>query len=143
MIDVEANRARFGEAELAVAKRRDLAQRVNRVDLGRMRHYRHEDVGHTLFVAGDAGDPDVIALRRADNLKLWHGCAPSGGSLDTSCGCRTTIRRTRRAESTRRCVSTQEARSSRVPRPISGALNTKKQRRHAVRRQVLRKGGDV
>src|SRR6266852_6019063 len=83
MIDVEANRARFGEAELAVAKRRDLAQRVNRVDLGRMRHYRHEDVGHTLFVAGDAGDPDVIALRRADNLEFWHGCAPSGGSLDT------------------------------------------------------------
>jgi len=55
-----------------VAHRRDLAERVDRIDLGRMRQHRHERVRHAFFGAGDARDPDVIALRRADDLKLGH-----------------------------------------------------------------------
>jgi hypothetical protein len=74
MVDVEANRAGFGEGEVTVTKRRDLAQRMDRVDLGGVRHDRDKGVRHTLLVASDATDPDVIALGCADDLKLWHGC---------------------------------------------------------------------
>jgi hypothetical protein len=41
--------------------------------------------GTPLFGAGDAGDPHVVALRSADNLKLGHRSPPLGmfGTLTT------------------------------------------------------------
>src|SRR6516164_3860757 len=77
MVDVEADRAGFGECEIPMAKRRDFAQRMDRVDFGRVRHGRDKGVRHKLLVASDAADPDVIALGCADDLKLWHGCTLS------------------------------------------------------------------
>jgi hypothetical protein len=50
---------------------------MDRVDLGGVRHDRDKGVRHTLLVASDAADPDVIALGCADDLKLWHGCTLS------------------------------------------------------------------
>jgi hypothetical protein len=77
VVDVEANRAGFGECEVTVTQRRNLAQRMNRIDLSGVRHDRDEGVRHALLVASDAADPDVIALGCADDLKLWHGCSLS------------------------------------------------------------------
>ena len=75
VVDVKADRARFAQRQVAVAHRRDLAERVDRADLRGVRQRWHEGVGHVLFDAGDAGDPDIIALRRADDLKLRHVCS--------------------------------------------------------------------
>ena len=73
MIDVEAYRTGFGEEHIAMPQCRNLTQRVDRIHFRRVRHGRHERIRHALFVTGYAGDPDVIALRRANDLKLWHG----------------------------------------------------------------------
>jgi hypothetical protein len=50
---------------------------MDRVDFGGVRHGRDKGVRHTLLMTSDAADPDVIALRCADDLKLWHGCTLS------------------------------------------------------------------
>jgi hypothetical protein len=50
---------------------------MDRVDLSRVRHGWDKGVRHALLVASNAADPDVIALRCADDLKLWHGCTLS------------------------------------------------------------------
>src|SRR5262249_18002971 len=76
IVDIKANRAGFGECEVTVTKRRDLAQRVDSVHFRRVRHARDESVWHALLMASDAADPDVIALGCADDLKLWHGSIP-------------------------------------------------------------------
>ena len=50
MVDVKADRARFAQRHVAVAHRRDLAERVDRVDLGRVRQRPARGVGHALFM---------------------------------------------------------------------------------------------
>jgi len=75
-IDVAADRPRLAQREGAVAQRRDLAERMDRVDLLRVRKDRHQRVGHAFLGAGDAADPDVIALRRTDELKVRHALLP-------------------------------------------------------------------
>src|SRR6516165_6256776 len=84
MVDVKTNCPRLGKRYVSVPKCRNLAQRMNGVDLGRVWHNRHERVWHPLFVTGDADDPDVVALRCPDDLKLWHCMAPSSVSDGTT-----------------------------------------------------------
>jgi len=81
VIDVAADRPRLAQREFAVAQRRDLAERMDRVDLLRVGKDRHQRVGHAFLGAGDAADPDVIALRRTDELKVRHALLPPCGSL--------------------------------------------------------------
>jgi len=76
VIDIIADGARLADGHVTVTHDRDFAKGVDGVDLGGMRHDRHEGIGYTFLGAGDARDPYVIALRSADNLKLWHGVAP-------------------------------------------------------------------
>src|SRR6202023_1999429 len=72
MVDVKANCSGFGKCEIPMAKPRDLAQRMDRIDLGRVRHGRDKGVRHALLVTSDAAHPDIIAQGCADDLKLWH-----------------------------------------------------------------------
>ena len=51
---------------------RDLAEGMDGIDLGGVRHDRNEGVGNALLGAGDARDSHVIALRSANDLKLGH-----------------------------------------------------------------------
>jgi hypothetical protein len=69
-----------------MAKHRDLAQRMDRIDLSCVWHNRDKGVRHALLVASDAAHPDVIALGCADDLKLWHGCTLSMMfNIETTC----------------------------------------------------------
>jgi len=55
-----------------VTHSRDFAERVDGVDLRRVREDRLQFVWHLLFAAGDAASPDEIALRRSDDLQGRH-----------------------------------------------------------------------
>src|SRR5262249_54860260 len=72
-IDVEADRARLAELYVAVAHGRNLAEWVDRIDVRCVRHHGDRFVRDAFLGADDAGDPDEVALRAADDFQFGHG----------------------------------------------------------------------
>ena len=75
-IDVGGDRLRLAQRDVAVAHNQDLAERVDRVDIRGVRPLGLVRIRHALFRAHHAHGPDVVGLRRTDDLKRRHGYSP-------------------------------------------------------------------
>ena len=71
-LDVQADCAGLAQRDGTVSRHRNLAEGMDRTHFGCLRQGRNERVRHALLDAGDAGSPDEVAGRCADDLQVAH-----------------------------------------------------------------------
>ena len=80
-VDIGRDGLGLAQLDVAVAHHRDLAERMDRVDVRRVRALGLVLVGDALLGAHHAHGPDIVRLRHSDDFQRGHAFLRFGGSM--------------------------------------------------------------